>query len=109
MENLTPGQIQTTLYVLLVLFGALLTVDKVIDVFKKWRTPSEDTAKKLARDKERLDDHEGAIGMLQESSKLQMEALLALLDHELHNGNAQQMEQARQGLVNYLSGLLKKT
>ena len=108
MENLTPDQLTTTVTVLLALFAVLLTVDKVIDVIKKWSAPSSDTAKKLAWDKDRLDEHEASIKMLQESSRVQCSALLALLDHELHNGNADQMEDARKGVLDYLQGLVTK-
>lgn len=58
MNGVTPDQLMTTAYVLLAVFAAIVTVDKVIDIFKKWRSPTIDTAKKLATYKQRLDDHE---------------------------------------------------
>ena len=53
MDKVTPDQLMNTVVVLLAVFAAIVTVDKVIDIFKKWRTPSTDTAKKLAADKSR--------------------------------------------------------
>ena len=37
MENLTAEQLIGAFGVLLVVFGAIVTIDKVIDIFKKWR------------------------------------------------------------------------
>ena len=102
MEHLTPDQLYTAVYVVIAIFGVLVSLDKGIDIIKKWRAPSADTAKKLANDKNRLDEHDAAIKRLQESSEVQCAALLALLDHQLHNGNAEQMEKAKADIVEYL-------
>ncbi len=110
MENLTPDRLYNAAYVLIAIFGILVTLDKGLDIIKKWRAPSTDTARKLANDKERLDSHDEAIKRLQASSEVQCAALLALLDHELHNGNAAQMEKAKADLIQYLQhGVYKST
>lgn len=101
MENLTPDQLLNAVYGIVAIFGILITVDKGIDIIKKWKAPATDTAKKLANDKVRLDNHEVEIQELKEGGKLQGAALIALLDHELHNGNSQQMEKARDDLLGY--------
>lgn len=101
MENLTPDQFLNAIYALVAIFGLLITIDKAIDIIKKWKAPATDTAKKLANDKVRLDNHEAEIQELKEGGRLQGEALIALLDHELHNGNSQQMEAARDALLGY--------
>ena len=108
MENITPDQLLNTVVVLLAVFAAIVTVDKVIDIFKKWKAPSTDTAKKLDNDKKRLDEHEAAIHALQETNRVQLAALQALLDHELHNGNAGQMQKARDDINAYLQSLVAK-
>lgn len=115
MENLTVDQLVTTITVILAVFAGIITVDKVIDVIKKWRSPSADTAKKLANDKERLDEHEKKleqqqkeIDLLKENGRVQSAALMALLDHNLHNGNTEQMQNARDDLMHYLQGLMTK-
>lgn len=115
MENLTLDQLSTTVIVLMALFAAIITVDKVIDIIKKWRSPSTDTAKKLDNDKTRLDEHQKElerhqkeIDLLKENGRVQSAALMALLDHELHNGNAEQMQKARDDLMKYLQGLMTK-
>lgn len=108
MEHVSPDQLMSAVVVVLAIFAAIVTVDKVIDIVKKWRAPTTDTAKKLATDKQRLDDHDKAIEKLQESHQAICSALLALLDHELHNGNADQMQKARDNLMEYLQGLISK-
>lgn len=108
MENITPDQLMNTVVVLLAIFAAIVTVDKVIDIIKKWRSPSTDTMKKLENDKQRLDEHDDAIRALQESSRVQLGALMALLDHELHNGNGDQMQKARDDINAYLQNLVAK-
>ena len=108
MERISPEQLMNALVVVLAIFAAIVTIDKVIDIIKKWRAPATDTEKKLANDKTRLDEHDKAIANLQESNQVICSALLALLDHELHNGNADQMQKARDELMSYLQGLIAK-
>ena len=108
MNGVTLEQLMTTGYVILAIFAGIITIDKTIDVFKKWKTPAADTANKLANDKLRLDDHSEEIRELQESTQVLCNGVLALLDHELHNGNADQMTKARDDLLGYLSGQITK-
>ena len=108
LSKVTPGQLYTTIIVLLAIFAAIITVDKVIDIIKKWRAPTTDTEKKLARDKERLDEHEEAIKDLRDSQQVICSALLAILDHGIHNGNTDQMEKARDEMMAYLSKHIAK-
>ena len=103
MQNITPDELMHAVVVVLAVFAAIVTIDKVIDIVKKWRTPTTDTAKKLAMDKVRLDNHEEAINDLKESQQVICSALLAILDHELHNGNGEQMKKARDEMMQYLS------
>ena len=65
---------------------------------------------KLANDKTRLDAHERALAHISETEQSNRDgfaavagALIAVLDHELHNGNTQQMEKARDELNHYLT------
>ena len=108
MEQLTPEAIMTAGVVILAIFGIIITIDKVIDIWKKWRTPTTDVAKKLAADKTRLDKHDEDISKLQGSLPVLCEGVLALLDHELHNGNADQMQKARDNMMDYLYKGVKK-
>lgn len=106
MGGITVEQLMSAVVVALAIFTAIITVDKVVDIVKKWRQPSTDVAKKLANDKLKLEEHDKAIEKLQESNRAICSALLAMLDHELHNGNTDQMERARDKLMQYLQGLI---
>lgn len=100
---ITAEQFYTFLIVLAAICSGVIAIDKVLDIINKWKTPSVTTAKKLETDKRRLDQHEEAIKKQQESQKVVMMGVLALLDHELHNGNADQMQQARDNIMSYLT------
>ncbi len=108
LENITPEELMRTVIVILSIFAAIVTIDKVIDIFKKWRMPTTDTEKKLANDKKRLDEHEESINDLKESVPIICTALLAILDHGIHNGNPDQMQKARDDLMGYLSKHIAK-
>lgn len=101
------------------LFGGLVTIDKVAEIFKRWKAPQKDAAqdveKKFSNDKQRLDEHQQElerqkkdIESLKESSRVTSAGVMALLDHELHNGNTDQMQDARDDIMEYLQGLMTK-
>ena len=108
MQNISPEELLNTVYVVLAILAAIVTIDKVIDIIKKWRAPTTDTEKKLANDKKRLDEHDEAIKDLRESNQVICSALLAILDHGLHNGNGDQMQKARDEMMAYLSKHIAK-
>lgn len=68
-----------------------------------------ETDKKLANDKALLDAHTRQISVMEKRQdsmengmKAQCRGVLALLNHELHNGNADEMEKAQAGMNDYL-------
>lgn len=61
-------------------------------------------ARMLDTDKRRLDGHDKAIGDLQSSQQVLCSGVMALLDHELHNGNSDQMQTARDDIMKFLQG-----
>jgi len=102
MDGITADQMLNTFGVLLIIFGAIVTVDKVVDIFKKWKKPSVDIMQKLDNDKTRLDAHEKDINELRKDNQVILGGVLALLDHQLHNGNSEQMEKARDAIMQRL-------
>lgn len=104
MGGFTWEQLITTGYVLLAVFAAIVTVDKVLDIIQKWKAPTTNTMRELALDKQRLDEHDQEIRSLKEGQQVLCSGLLALLDHELHNGNTDQMQKARDEMMSYLQG-----
>ena len=90
--------------------------DEIADkVLEKLEPRFKDIEDKLDKDKNRLDNHEASIKSLnssldsiKEGMQVTADALSAILDHELHNGNSDQMQKARDELQKYTNGLIKK-
>lgn len=113
MENLTFEALRTAATVILLIFGAIVTIGKGIEVIKKWRNPQmqKDNAQtadikkcmdKLDNDKRRLDKHARDIEDLREGQKYLCMGVQALLGHELHNGNTDEMKAASAGIKSWL-------
>ena len=132
IEGITPGALWIFLYVAVGICALIILGDKVRAVFagaagrkqaKKPELADEISAKvlakmeprfaeidrKLANDKARIDEHTRAIGSLsnrtdglESGQRVLCRGVLALLNHELHNGNNDEMEKAKNGIDNYL-------
>ena len=100
MIELTPAQIQTTLFVIGIVISTLLTLDKVIDLIKKWRQPAVDIQEKLAADKTRLENHEKQILDLTKMVNALCKAEVAHLTHELTGAGAEKLQDALTLLTN---------
>lgn len=97
------------------LSGRDLTDEIADKVLSKLEPRFNDIESKLDTDKSRLDNHEasirslnGSIDSIKEGMQVTADALTAILDHELHNGNTDQMQKARDELQKYTNGLIKK-
>lgn len=97
------------------LSGRDLTDEIADKVLEKLEPRFKDIETKLDTDKNRLDNHETAIksinssmDTIKEGMQVTCDALTAILDHELHNGNGDQMQKARDDLQNYTNSLIKK-
>jgi len=103
VEAIKPDQLLNAVTVILAIFAAIVAVDKFVDVIKKWKAPEKDVAEKLRADKLALEKHDADIKALKEGQKAMCQGVVALLDHELHNGNSKQMEDARAEISKYLT------
>ena len=110
-----------TVVVLLAVFAAIITVDKVVDIVKKWCKPKshhvhdiaaqhEKCAKMFRADDERMRKIETQIDTLRsemdkrkEGERVLIAGVRELLEHELHNGNGAAMKDASDDLFNYLN------
>lgn len=120
-EELTPSAIWTAVGVFV---GLLLLFVIIVNAVEKWRALRQpkrdaDTAMddrltaiedKLKNDKARLDGIDRRLGLMDRDTEdiykgfgAMCNALRALLEHELHNGNADQMQAASSALNNYLT------
>lgn len=104
--DITFEQIKTAVVVILALLGVVATVMNAIDAVHKLRKPGSDRQKKidekLDNDKARLDAHERELAALRDGQRVICSGVQALLDHELHNGNADQMQDASNKLTSWL-------
>ena len=98
--------IETAGLVVFAALGGIVTVDKAVRVVKGWFRPADDVlgqhSKMLASDKARLDRHEADIAALKEGQRVLCGGVQALLEHEIHNGNADEMKAAARELKKYL-------
>ena len=106
MDGITADQIMNSISVALIIMAAMITIDKVIDIVRKWKKPQVDVLEKLKNDKDRLDEQEKKIEKLEKGVQVINQGVCALLDHELHNGNGDQMDKARNAINDYLNGLI---
>lgn len=100
--NITLNDFQVFLAVTFVLLGGIATVGKAIDVIKGWRKPSKTQEERLSVCEAKLDTEHKRLENLEEGNRALCRGVLALLNHELHNGNTEEMEKAQNGINNYL-------
>ena len=100
MAEITASQLQATIIVIGVIFAALITLDKVIDVIKKWRQPASNIQDKLAADKNRQEIHERQILNLTKMVNALCKAEVAHLTHELTGTGADELRDALTLLTN---------
>lgn len=107
MNNIpvTADNIMIALGVVLGVCALIVAVGAAADRIKKWRHPEKDRMAALeqrmaklegflANDKVRLDKHEEQIEILKQGQRLNLQGMQAMLEHELHNGNSDQMQKA---------------
>lgn len=106
MSGVSADQLMNAVVVVLAVLAAIVAIDKFIDVVKKWKAPEKNIAEKLSADKRELDQHEKEIKALKDGQKALCTGVMALLDHQLHNGNTSQMEDARKDINDFLKNLI---
>lgn len=113
MDGITTDKLLLALGVLLTLVGAYNTFaaarknaraererhDKPTQVLA---TDVAEINRKLATDKLRLDGHDEKLADLKAGQIAMCAGVQALLEHELHNGNADEMQQASRGIDAWL-------
>lgn len=115
VEVLTGANLSTALAVVVALLGLYLLVCNAISATRKLRGSKATQAETLAdhqaecsrrfeRDFSRLGALETRMAQQEETSKVLCAGLRALLEHELHNGNADEMRAASDNLFRHLNG-----
>ncbi len=98
MQNVTFDALTTTMVVILAICGAVNVIGSTVKLIKEAIKPKADTftdiADRLEESEARLDAHDKAIAALKDGQKHMCEGVVALLNHELHNGNSTEMQKA---------------
>lgn len=113
MEGITFEGVVAAVGVVIAFCGLLVTITKTVDAVRSWRAPQEKrdaeqgeaiakNKEKLRNDMARLDEHDRAIDGLCAGQTHLCAGVRALLDHELHNGNADQMKAASEAINAWL-------
>lgn len=95
LDKVTPEAMQTFLWVAAALVAFALAVWGLIDKIRKVAKEREETRRMLDNDNRRINS-------LEEGQRAVCRGVLALLNHELHNGNTDEMEAAQAGINTYL-------
>lgn len=102
MQTVTFDSLTTTIVVILAICGAINVIGATVKLIKELFRPQTNVRVMLENDKRRLDNHDKAIDALQEGQKVTCKGVQALLNHELHNGNATEMQEASAELNKWL-------
>ncbi len=129
IEGVTPSALWNAIYVFLAVLGVVIVLDKVNDIVAKHKKRKRDLLQeqqapvenldgrlqkiekrldsideKLSSDKRRLEALERQQDDADAGFRALCKATLAMLNHELHNGNTDEMEAAQKTLTDYLIG-----
>ena len=108
MNGITADQVLSAAAVLLSLMGAAVAVGNFAEVIRRWRAPGKAARGRTDENTRRLEAHEKAIRTLQEGQQALCAGVVALLEHEMHDGSPRKMSKARDQIDAYLNGLIRK-
>lgn len=86
----------------LAICGAIITVGGAWAVILKIKTPEKVREEMLKKHSEMLDNDNKRLKELEESNKILMQSMLALMAHELDGNHADQLRKAKNDLEEYL-------
>jgi hypothetical protein len=113
INSLTPANALTFLLILAALLWLFDLISKAIKNYRELKKPKTDADKTVAAkiadhdkffaaDKQRLDAHDKDIDDLREGMKKNCAGVMALLNHQLHDGNTDEMSKASSELDAWL-------
>lgn len=113
MEAFDVTDIYNALLVFIAVCVAIAAIGKAYSTIKDFRKPQQQASDILnstltqykeffAADKRRLDKHEAELEDLREGQKVLCVGIKALLEHELHNGNSTEMQEASSSIDTWL-------
>lgn len=96
--------IQTFVMVLFTLFAAIIVLDKIVDIVKKYRAPGIDMNDEIENIKGHLDSDHRRISALEESSKLMLRGLNAIIEFSINGdvGDKKKLESVKEDITHFL-------
>lgn len=98
MEQMTWQVVQTVVMAVLAVAGALVTIGKALEVVRGWLKPRTDESRDVRRNAKRIDALEKSNADNRAGIKALCAGVRALLEHELHNGNADELKKASEAI-----------
>ena len=74
----------------------------IISIVKWWKQPDKDRDKMLNEHEKKLDNDHKRLMELEESNKIMMQSMLALMSHAIDGNHTEDLRQARDDLQKYL-------
>ena len=98
------AEIQVFVVVLMALFAAIIIVDKIIDIVKKYREPGIALEEEIKTIKNHLDNDNERINKLEESSKLTLQGINALIEFNITDDERHKIKliKAKDAINNWL-------
>ena len=90
------------LQIFLAFCGAVVSIGGAWTVLKKLREPEAERDKTLKVHGEVLDNYNKRLSELEDSNKVLMQAILALMGHEIDGDHTEQLRKAKDDLERYL-------
>lgn len=104
VESVTWDAIKNAVVVFLALCGGVATIGKAVDVIKGWRKPGADESHQVRENAEKIAALEKANDDNRAGIKALCAGVRALLEHELHNGNSDELKTASDAINNWVNG-----
>lgn len=74
----------------------------IISIIKWWKQPDKDRDEMLKEHDKKLDNDHKRLQELEESNKIMMQSMLALMSHAIDGNHQEELKQARDDLQSYL-------
>lgn len=92
--------------IFLAICGSIITVGGagaiVAKIINKYRKPDKDRDEQMKKHQAMLDNDNKRLKELEEGNKVMMQAMLAMMSHELDGNHTEQLRQAHDALKEYL-------
>ena len=98
------ADIQTFVMVLFALFAGIIVFDKIVDIYRKYKAPSVSMEDEIHKIKDALDRDNKRINSLEESSKLTLRGINALIEFDIlgDEEDKKKLEAVKEDITEYL-------